>query len=173
MPADRDIIEIEPLILELRGQKVLVDKDLAALYGVPTRRLNEQVRRNRHRFPDDFMFQLTKEELENWKSQIATSNPAARMSLRKRPYAFTEHSAIMAATILNSPRAIEVSVFVVRAFVKLRQWALAHKELTIKLARVGTKSQRPQRRDPAARFGHSAVDGTTARKAETAHRLRP
>jgi len=79
-----NIDQIEPLILDIRGQKVLLDKDLAALYGVPTRRLNEQVRRNRNRFPDDFMFQLTKEELENWKSQIATSNSAVRMGLRPK-----------------------------------------------------------------------------------------
>jgi len=126
--------QIEPLIHEFRGRKVLLDRDLAAIYGVATRRLNEQVRRNRARFPDDFVFQLTKSELDQWKSQIATSNPAARMGLRKKPLAFTEHGAIMAATVLNSPRAVEVSVYVVRAFLKLRQLALGHKELAAKLA---------------------------------------
>src|SRR6266480_3742838 len=95
--------QIEPLILTIRGQKVLLDKDLAALYDVPTKRLNEQVRRNRERFPEDFMFQLAKEEFEKWRSQIATSNPSAKMGIRRRPYAFTEHGAIMAATILSSP----------------------------------------------------------------------
>jgi hypothetical protein len=131
--------QIEPLILTIRGQKVLLDRDLAALYGVPTKRLNEQVRRNRERFPEDFMFQLSKEEFENWRSQIATSNPSARMGLRRRPYTFTEHGAIMAAAVLNSPRAVEVSVFVVRAFVKLRRWLADHKELSGKLTELERK----------------------------------
>jgi hypothetical protein len=131
--------QIEPMILEIRGQKVVLANDLAALYGVPTKRLNEQLRRNQERFPDDFMFQLTKEEFENWRSQIATSNSGAKMGLRHRPYAFTEHGAMMAAMILNSPRAVEVSVFVVRAFVKLRQLALSHKELATKLDQLERK----------------------------------
>ena len=142
MEDDQQLIlvdQIEPLILTIRGQKVLLDRDLAALYGVPTKRLNEQVRRNRKRFPEDFMFQLSKEEFEDWRSQIATSNPSAKMGLRRRPYAFTEHGAIMAATILNSPRAVEVSVFVVRAFVKLRQWMADHKELSLKLTELDRK----------------------------------
>ena len=113
-----------------------MDRDLASLYGVATKRLNEQVRRNRKRFPADFMFQLTAEEFGNWRSHFATSNPAAKMGLRRRPYVFTEHGAIMAATILNSPRAVDVSVFVVRAFVRLRQLAIDHKELAAKLAEL-------------------------------------
>jgi hypothetical protein len=131
--------QIEPLILTFRDQKVLLDRDLATLYDIPTKRLNEQVRRNAQRFPADFMFQLTKQEFENWRSQIATSNPSAKMGLRRRPYAFTEHGAIMAATILNSPRAVEVSLFVVRAFVKLREFARAHKELAAKLDQLENK----------------------------------
>jgi hypothetical protein len=131
--------QIAEAILSVRNQKVLLDRDLATLYGVTTKRLNEQVRRNRERFPKDFMFQLNKEELQDWRSQIATSNPAAKMGIRRRPYAFTEHGAIMAATILNSPRAVEVSVFVVRAFVKLRQFALAHEELAAKLEQLERK----------------------------------
>jgi hypothetical protein len=91
---------------------------LAILYGVTTRRLNEQVRRNRKRFPDDFLFELTTEEFANFKSRFATSSWGGR---RKRPLAFTEHGAIQAATILKSPRAVEMSVYVVRAFVKLRE----------------------------------------------------
>ncbi len=94
-------------IVVLREQKVLLDSDLAALYGVQTRRLNEQVRRNQGRFPKDFIFELTVEEFANLKSQFATSSWGGR---RKLPLAFTEHGAIMAATILNSPRAVEVSV---------------------------------------------------------------
>jgi hypothetical protein len=96
----------------------LIDSDLAALYGVETRRLNEQVQRNRERFPQDFIFELTPEEFANLKSQFAISSWGGR---RKLPRAFTEHGAIMAATVLNTPRAVEVSVYVVRAFVRLRE----------------------------------------------------
>ena len=100
-------------IVTLRGERVLLDADLAVLYGVQTRRLNEQVRRNRRRFPADFVFRLTREELDNLMSQFAISSSGGR---RKLPYAFTEHGAIQAATILNTRRAVEVSVYVVRAF---------------------------------------------------------
>ena len=113
-------------ILVLRGKKVLLDAELAALYGVTTRRLNEQVRRNRTRFPEDFLFELTAEEFANLKSHFATSSWGGR---RKLPLAFTEHGAIQAATILNSPRAVEMSVYVVRAFVKLRELLVSNKEL--------------------------------------------
>ncbi len=132
------------------------------MYGVPTKRLNEQVRRNRNRFPDDFLFQLTKDEFENWRSQIATSNPAAKMGLRRRPYAFTEHGAIMAATVLNSPRAVEFSVFVVRAFVKLRQFA-AHKEISAKLMEL---EQRVTGHDDAIRQLVTAIRQLMAPPAE-------
>jgi ORF6N domain len=117
-------------ILLLRGQKVLLDAELAVLYGVTTRRLNEQVRRNRERFPADFLFELSAEELANLKSHFATSSWGGR---RKPPLAFTEHGAIMTATILNSPRAAEMSVYVVRAFVKLREIMASNKDLARKL----------------------------------------
>lgn len=118
-------------ILVIRGQRVLLDADLAGLYGVDTRRLNEQVKRNTGRFPTDFMFQLTGDEFENLKSQFATSSWGGR---RKLPLAFTEHGAIMAASVLNSDRAVEMSVYVVRAFVQLRAVLLDHKVLADKLA---------------------------------------
>jgi hypothetical protein len=118
--------DITRAILVLRGRRVLLDAELAVLYGVTTRRLNEQVRRNRKRFPDDFLFELTTEEFANLKSRFATSSWGGR---RKRPLAFTEHGAIQAATILNSPRAVEMSVFVVRAFVKLREVLSTNREL--------------------------------------------
>jgi hypothetical protein len=120
-------------ILVLRGQRVLLDTELADLYGVTTKRFNEQVRRNRERFPADFMFQLTAEEAEALRSQIATSKAAGRGGRRYLPYAFTEHGAIMAATVLNSPRAVEMSVYVVRAFVKLRELLVSNKELARRL----------------------------------------
>jgi len=127
------LIPTEPItqsIVLLRGQKVLLDADLAALYGVETRRLNEQVRRNRDRFPEDFIFEVTDEELANLMSHFATSSWGGR---RKRPMAFTEHGAIMAATILKSPRAVEMSVYVVRAFVRLREVLASNKELAKRL----------------------------------------
>lgn len=126
---------IAQAILRVRGQKVILDADLAGLYGVATRRLNEQVRRNAGRFPEDFAFQLTNHEIAVLMSQNATSSEAPRRhgGRRKPPLVFTEHGAIMAASVLNTPRAVEVSVFVVRAFVKLRELSVAHKEIRRKL----------------------------------------
>jgi phage regulator Rha-like protein len=112
---------IAQTILVLRGQKVLLDTELAALYGVSIKRFNEQVRRNRARFPADFMFQLTSEEWLSLRSQIATLKAGRGQHRKYRPYAFTEHGAIMAASILNSSRAVEMSVYVIRAFVRLRE----------------------------------------------------
>jgi phage regulator Rha-like protein len=125
--------EIERRILTLRGQKVMLDSDLAELYGVTTKRLNEQVRRNLGRFPPDFMFQLSAEEAAVLRSQIATSKQG-RGGRRYTPYAFTEHGAIMLANVLSTPRAAEVSVYVVRAFVRLRQMVATNTEVTAKLA---------------------------------------
>ena len=118
-------------ILDVREQRVLLDMDLAALYGVTVRRLNEQVRRNRERFPDGFILEFTKEEAANLKSQFATSSWGGK---RKLPLAFTEHGAIMAATVLNSPRAVQMTVYVVRAFVKVRESLAAHTHLARELA---------------------------------------
>src|SRR5688572_30186551 len=115
-----DAAEIAKRIIIVRGHRVLLDTDLAALYGVQTRRLNEQVRRNQSRFPSDFMFRLKISELQINRSQIATGSRKHR-DPRYMPFVFTEHGAIMAATVLNSPRAVEMSVYVVRAFVKLRE----------------------------------------------------
>ncbi len=129
---------IEHKILLIRGEKVIIDADLAALYSVTTKRLNEQIRRNRNRFPGDFVFRLTVKEVKALRSQNATSN-GTRGGLRYLPYAFTEHGAIMAASVLNTPRAVEMSVFVVRAFVRLRTFLAAHKELADKLAELERK----------------------------------
>jgi hypothetical protein len=119
-------------ILYLRGHRVLLDSDLAVLYGVPVKRLNEAVRRNVDRFPSDFCFLLTKHELMNLKSQIATSS-SGHGGTRKPPTAFSEHGAIMVATILNSRRAVEMSIYVVRAFVKAREMVQQHSELAREL----------------------------------------
>lgn len=136
----QDLLPLEAItqhILVLRGQKVLLDSDLAALYGVETRRLNEQVRRNLERFPEDFIFEVNAEEMANLKSHFATSSWGGR---RKLPLAFTEHGAIMAATVLKSPRAVEVSVYVVRAFIRLRELIVSNKELAQRLDELENKA---------------------------------
>mgnify|MGYP001119816274 CR=1 FL=1 len=122
-------------ILVVRGEKVILDSDLAELYGVETRRLNEQVRRNLEKFPEDFMFQLTKEEFENLKSQFATSS-SGWGGRRKLPLVFTEHGALQAANVLNSERANKMSVFIVRAFIRLREMALTNEKLSQKIAEL-------------------------------------
>jgi len=134
---------ISEKIFTIRGQRIILDFDLAEIYGVPTKRLNEQVKRNKNRFPLDFMFQLTLDETsavlqsrsqhtdlngQSNRSQIATGSQRHR-DPRFKPYAFTEHGAAMAANVLNSPRAIEMSIFIVRAFIRLRQMVLGNKEL--------------------------------------------
>lgn len=129
---------VERSILILRDEKVILDADLADLYGVTTKRLNEQVRRNRLRFPPDFVFQLTKEEFALLRSHSATSNPE-RGGRRHPPLVFTEHGALMAANVLSSPRAITASVTVVRAFVRLRQLLATHVELKRKLDELERK----------------------------------
>ena len=118
----------------IRGQRVIIDADLAQLYGVSTSALNQAVKRNKARFPDDFMFQLSGEEFSYWKSQIVISNPRAKMGLRKVPYAFTEHGAYMAGNVLNSSRAIEVSMFIVRAFIQMRDLLATHKNIAKQLS---------------------------------------
>lgn len=135
VPAER----VDRMILLIRGQKVMLDADLAELYGVPTKRLNEQVKRNADRFPDDFMFRLTPEEKEE-----VVANCDHLRSLRfspGAPNAFTEHGALMLASVLNSKRAVEVSVFVVRAFVRLREMLASHRELARKMAELERKSR--------------------------------
>ncbi|HTD68643.1 MAG TPA: ORF6N domain-containing protein [Candidatus Limnocylindria bacterium] len=117
----------------IRGQRVMLDSDLAIIYGVTTKRLNEQFRRNRHRFPSDFAFQLAKDEFQDLRSQIATSSYGGR---RYRPFVFTEHGAIMVASVLNSARAVEMSVFVVRAFVQMREVLMGNRRLAAKLAEL-------------------------------------
>jgi cell division protein FtsB len=129
--SDRKAANIESAIYLLRGQRVMLDSDLAVIYGVTTKRLNEQLRRNRSRFPDDFAFQLTTEELTSLRSQFATSS--FHGGRRYRPWVFTEHGAIMLASVLNSDIAVHASVRVVRAFVRLREMVAANVQLAAKL----------------------------------------
>jgi hypothetical protein len=120
-------------IYVIRNQKIMLDEDLAAMYNVETKRLNEQVKRNAKRFPKDFMFRLTSKEFENLKSQNATSNWGGR---RKLPNAFTEQGIAMLSGILNSDVAIEVNIRIIRVFTKLREYSLTHKEILIQLAKM-------------------------------------
>lgn len=117
----------------IRGQKVMLDRDLAMLYGVATTRLNEAVRRNQNRFPGDFMFRLDLEEMKNWISQSATSNSSLKQSLRKPPLAFTEQGIAMLSSVLNSDRAIQVNIQIIRVFTKMREMIDAYKELREKI----------------------------------------
>ena len=134
MPKRRSspVYVVESRILFLRHQRVILDRDLARLYGVPVGRLNEQVKRNRDRFPSDFMFQVTAKESQILRSQIAISSQQ-HGGRRYLPYAFTEHGAIMVATVLNSKKAVQMSLFVVRAFVRLREMLAANTRLASKI----------------------------------------
>jgi hypothetical protein len=139
--ADVAVEAVASRIRIVRGLRVLADSDLAALYGVPTKRFNEAVKRNAGRFPAEFMFQLTDEEFAALRSQFATSN-IGRGGRRYLPYVFTEHGALMAATILDSPRAIDVSVYVVRAFVQLRDLLAGNRELAQRLRELEQRLER-------------------------------
>jgi hypothetical protein len=130
--------QIETMIYWIRGQRVMLDADLARIYGVSTARLNQQVSRNRGRFPEDFMFQLTRGEFDALMLQFATSK-AGRGGRRKLPFVFTEYGAIMLASVLNSVIAVQASIQVVRAFVRLRALLATHKELAQKLTDLERK----------------------------------
>lgn len=130
---------IDRQIYLVRGLKVMVDRDLAELYGVSTKALNQAVRRNRNRFPGDFMFQLTSAELKNWRSQSVTSNSAAKMGLRYRPFVFTEHGVAMLSSVLRSERAALVSIEMMRTFVRLRELLSAHADLVRRLDELEKK----------------------------------
>lgn len=147
---------IERRIYRIRGVKVMLDTDLAELYQVETRSLNQAVRRNVTRFPDDFMFQLTTAELEEWKSQIVTSNPGAKMGLRKAPLAFTEHGVAMLSSVLRSPRAVKMNILIIRAFIKLREVLRGQRELTLRVDKLETNQRM-----------HSSIIGVLAEEIET------
>ena len=131
---------VENRILTIRGRRVMLDADLSELYGVPTKRLNEAVRRNAARFPEDFMFQLTVDEAETLRSQFATSN--GRGGRRYIPYVFTELGVAMLSSVLNSERAVQVNIAIMRAFVRLRELAASHKDVLRRLDEMEGKVDR-------------------------------
>ena len=155
MPTSEDgvpaaVVPVEEIIVVIRGERVILDHHLARLYGVTTKALNQAVRRNHERFPTDFVFRLTVQEVAGLTSQIATSNSEINRSQivtgsqrhrdpRYRPYAFTEHGALMAANVLRSARAVEMSLFVVRAFVRLRRSVVDHADLSRRLDEMEKK----------------------------------
>jgi len=126
-------------IYMVRGQKVMIDRDLAKQYGVETKILKQAVRRNKKRFPDDFMFEMSKAELENWRSQIVTSNFGDKMGLRYTPFCFTEQGVTMLACILNSARAVTINIQIIRIFTKLREMIITHKDILLKLDKLEKK----------------------------------
>ena len=125
-------------IYVIRNKKVMIDRDLAELYGVETRALNQAVRRNEMRFPVDFMFQMTVKEMQDWKSQIVISN-SEKMGLRKPPLVFTEQGVAMLSSVLNSERAIMVNITIIRVFTKMRELVEVHKEILLKLEQIEKK----------------------------------
>jgi hypothetical protein len=129
---------ISDKIYFIRNQKVMLDRDLATLYGIETKRLKEQVKRNISRFPEDFMFELSKSEFENWRSQFATSN-SEKMSLRYLPMVFTEHGVLMLSSVLNSDKAIQTNIQIMRIFTKVRQMLMDTTDLKIDILQIQKK----------------------------------
>jgi phage regulator Rha-like protein len=150
---------IERRIYFVRGQKVMLDTELAQLYRVPTFRLNEAVKRNRNRFPDDFMFQLDPEETESLRSQIAMSKKG-RGGRRTPPYVFTEHGVAMLSSVLNSERAVQMNILIVRAFVKMRELLATHKDLATRVDKLETVQAK-----------HASVIGILAEEIDEMKRL--
>ena len=154
--------EIENRIYQIRGHRVMLDEDLAEIYGVETRRLNEQVKRNKERFPEDFMFQLTKTEFENLKSQNATSSWGGRRTL---PFVFTEHGTVMLASVLKSKKAVLANIQIVKAFVKLREIIASNRELAKRLDQM---EQRYDKKFSEVFFAIRQLMGTEIKEYEKA-----
>ena len=138
-----DIVISEKIIInkiyQIRGEKVMLDRDLAELYGVETRVLKQQVRRNIDRFPEDFMFVLSDKEFQNWRSQFVISNSPDKMGLRYPPMAFTENGVAMLSSVLNSKRAINTNIQIIRLFTKMREYFITHKDVLLQLQKMEKK----------------------------------
>ncbi|QOG03133.1 ORF6N domain-containing protein [Flavobacterium sp. MDT1-60] len=152
----------------IRGQKVMVDRDLAFLYGVETKRLKEQVKRNLNRFPEDFMFELSKIEFENWRSQFATSN-SEKMSLRYAPMAFTEHGVMMLSSVLKSDKAIQTNIQIMRIFTKVRQMLLDTTEIKVDILQIQKKLEN---HDKNIELVFSYLDELTEKKENESERVK-
>lgn len=152
----------------IRGQKVMLDRDLAFLYGVETKRLKEQVKRNLNRFPEDFMFELSKTEFENWRSQFATSN-SEKMSLRYAPMAFTEHGVMMLSSALKSDKAIQTNIQIMRIFTKVRQMLLDTTEIKVDILQIQKKLEN---HDKNIELVFSYLDELTEKKENESERVK-
>lgn len=152
----------------IRGQKVMLDRDLAMLYEIETKRLKEQVKRNKNRFPEDFMFELTKIEFENWRSQFATSN-SEKMGLRYLPMAFTEHGVLMLSSILNSDKAIQTNIQIMRIFTKVRQMLLDTTEIKVDILQIQKKLEN---HDKNIELVFSYLDELTEKKEDEVDRVK-
>ena len=141
------INDINSKIYTIRNLKVMLDFDLAKIYQVETRVFNQAVKRNILRFPNDFMFQLTKDELDNWRSQIVTSNPNFTMGLRKLPYVFTEQGVSMLSAVLKSKTAIDISIQIMRTFIEMRKYSLTHNELAQKIEQLNIRVSKGEQKD--------------------------
>ncbi len=131
---------IQSKIYLIRGEKVMVDRDLAELYGVETKQLKRQVNRNTDRFPDDFMFEMNDEELENWRCQFGTSNFGDKMGLRYHPYCFTEHGVLMLSSVLNSVKAIQINIQIMRTFTRIKKMLTDNTELRLAIEKLENKT---------------------------------
>ena len=152
----------------IREQKVMLDRDLAELYGVETKRLKEAVKRNLFRFPDDFMFELTKEEFENWRSQFATSN-SDKMGLRYSPMVFTEHGVLMLSSVLNSKQAISVNIQIMRIFTRIRQMLSDSQSMKMEIEEIKKKLQN---QDKNIELVFNYLDELITKQEGTTHRKR-
>ncbi|QDW19524.1 ORF6N domain-containing protein [Flavobacterium sp. KBS0721] len=152
----------------IRGQKVMLDRDLALLYGVETRILNQAVKRNISRFPEDFMFELNRSEFENWKSQIVISN-SEKMGLRKIPTAFTEHGVLMLSSVLKSDKAIQTNIQIMRIFMKVRQMLLDTTEIKVDILQIQKKLEN---HDKNIELVFSYLDELTEKKEEESERVK-
>jgi len=166
----RDPIISDEIILSkiylIRNEKVMLDRDLAQLYGVETKYLKRQVKRNIERFPEDFMFQLTRDEFKNWRSQFVTSNSSDNMGLRHAPFAFTQQGIAQLSSVLNSKTAVDINIQIIRLFTKMRKMLMTHKDLLIKMNQIEFKviEQEKSIRKIFAFLDHFIKERNTPRK---------
>ena len=146
-------------IYELRGKKIMIDRDLAELYGVKTKVLKQAVRRNSSRFPKDFMFEMTKEEFDNWRSQFVTSN-SLKMGSRYAPFCFTEQGVTMLSCVLNSQRAIEVNIQIIRTFTKMRELLMMNKDFLLEIEKIRKQvSNQDEKIEMIFKYLHQFIKG--------------
>ena len=142
--AENSIVIVDKVVMNkiyiVRGQKIMLDRDLAELYQIETKQLKRQIKRNTERFPEDFMFEMNKEEFENWRRQFGTSNLSDKMGLRYAPYVFTEQGVAMLSSVLNSSKAIQVNIQIIRVFTRIRQMLIDNTEIRLAIEKLEKKT---------------------------------